>query len=126
MKKLRNPKAQGKRMPQKKVHYGERLKVVMLHFNEIQEEFAKRLGVAQSTVNRWTQKEDFSALILAKIGKLKKNGINPDFFRREDAPMLLSDVPETPSGDKETEKLRAEYRSLIEELKGIRDSLKKS
>ncbi len=123
MKKVRTHTPNGKKITAKKVHYGERLKVVMLHFNEIQEEFAKRLGVAQSTINRWTQQEDFSPLILAKLGRLKKNGINPEYFHHPNAPMLLSDVPEKPSSDQEAEKLKQEYRNLIKELKELRDSL---
>jgi hypothetical protein len=53
---------------------------------------ANFIGIGQSTFNSWISKDDFSSLIMGKLGILKiKWGVNVDYFKSVDEPIYLKD-----------------------------------
>lgn len=76
-----------------KFHAGERLYSFLRSKGlKSQTEMANFIGIGQSTFNSWISKDDFSSLIMGKLGILKiKWGVNVDYFKSVDEPIYLKD-----------------------------------
>lgn len=102
--------------PKQETHFGDRLKLVMIHFQDTQTELADRLDVSQSSIPVYLSRKSFSPIILNRLSKLKKFGINPEFFRDPEAPMFLKEAIKQPDDPGELKELRREIRELNQRL----------
>jgi len=74
-----------------KFNAGFRLGVVIQYLKMNQVEFSEFVNVGQPTISRWLGLTNFSNLIISKLHPLESKGINLDYFRHEEQPMLTKD-----------------------------------